>query len=290
MVAILSNQRDVILDAVRGMYTAVAIAPERGFHFPTGRPACEFVGYPAELLDAVPVTALESFAGVGYPFAANVVRPGDVVLDIGSGSGTDVLIASRLVGPAGKVYALDMTEAMRRKLRANVDLAGATNVEILDGEAEAIPLPDTSVTVVTSNGVLNLIPDKPTSVAEIYRVLRPGGRVQIADIVLATMPSEACRSHPELWAECVVGATTESNFLELFRAAGFASVDLLRRLDYFAGSPSAETRKVAASFGAQAVVVRAIKRDPSTGEYDGLASASHHRPRRVEHRTGRLDV
>jgi SAM-dependent methyltransferase len=259
MVAILSNQREVILDAVRAMYTAVATSPDQGFHFPTGRSACEFVGYPAEQLDALPITAVESFAGVGYPFAAGVIGAGDVVLDVGSGSGTDVLIASSLVAPAGHVYALDMTEAMRDKLRATVRRAGATNVEALDGNAEEIPLPDASVTVVTSNGVLNLVPDKPKAIGEIARVLRPGGRVQIADILLATLPSDACRSHPELWAECVVGATTESNFLDLLRAAGFTDVELLSYLDYFAGSPSAETRKVAASFGARTVVMRAMK-------------------------------
>jgi SAM-dependent methyltransferase len=264
MVAILSNQREVILDAVRAMYTAVATTPEKGFHFPTGRSACEFVGYPAEQLDALPSAAVESFAGVGYPFAAEVISTGDVVLDIGSGSGTDVLIASRLVGPSGRVYALDMTEAMRGKLRAILDCSSATNVEVLEGNAEEIPLPDASVTVVTSNGVLNLVPDKPKAIAEIARVLRPGGRVQIADILLATLPSDACRSHPELWAECVVGATTESNFLDLFRAAGFTDVELLSHLDYFAGSPSAETRKVAASFGAQTLVMRAMKQ-PDAG-------------------------
>jgi arsenite methyltransferase len=260
MVAILSNQREVILDAVRAMYTSVATTPEKGFHFPTGRFACEFVGYPAEQLDALPVTAVESFAGVGYPFAADVIGAGDVVLDVGSGSGTDVLIASRLVGPSGRVYALDMTEAMRDKLRANIERFGAQNVTVLNGNAEEIPLPDASVTVVTSNGVLNLVPDKPKAIAEIARVLRPGGRVQIADILLATLPSDACRSHPELWAECVVGATTEGNFLDLLRAAGFADVELLSHLDYFAGSPSGETRKVAASFGARTVVIRAVKR------------------------------
>jgi arsenite methyltransferase len=260
MVAILSNQRAVILDAVRAMYTAVATAPEQGFHFPTGRAACEFVGYPAEQLDALPAGAVESFAGVGYPFAAGVITAGDVVLDVGSGSGTDVLIASRLVGPGGRVYALDMTAAMRDKLRTNVERCGVRNVEVLEGNAEEIPLPDASVSVVTSNGVLNLVPDKPKAIAEIARVLRPGGRVQIADILVVTLPSEACRSHPELWAECIVGATTEDNFLDLFRDAGLADVELLRHLDYFAGSPSAETRKVAASFGAQTLVMRAAKR------------------------------
>jgi arsenite methyltransferase len=260
MVAILSNQREIIFDAVRAMYTAVATEPGKGFHFPTGRAACEFVGYPAEQLDTLPTPAVESFAGVGYPFAAGVVTVGDIVLDVGSGSGTDVLIASRLVGPAGRVYALDMTEAMREKLRANVERCGVRNVQVLEGTAEEVPLPDASVTVVTSNGVLNLVPDKPKAIAEIARVLRPGGRVQIADILVGTLPSDACRSHPELWAECVVGATTEDNFLDLFRAAGLVDVKVLSHLDYFAASPSAETRKVAASFGARALVIRGAKR------------------------------
>ena len=159
MVAILSNQREVILDAVRRMYTDVATQPEHVFHFPTGRRACEFVGYPAEQLDGLPAAAVESFAGVGWPFIAGVIRPGDGVLDIGSGSGTDALIASGLVGAEGRVIALDMTDAMREKLRENVKLSGVANVEVLAGDAESIPLPDESVDVVTTNGVLNLVPD-----------------------------------------------------------------------------------------------------------------------------------
>lgn len=259
MVAILSNQREVILDAVRRMYTAVASEPERQFHFPTGRRACEFVGYPAGQLDPLPLTALESFAGVGYPFAAGVIRPGDVVLDIGSGSGTDALIASSLVGRAGRLIGLDMTEAMREKLRSNAALAGAANIEVLAGNAEEIPLPDASVDVVTTNGVLNLVPDKPRVIREIARVLTPGGRLQLADIVVETLPSEACRSHPELWAECVVGATTVETYLAEFAAAGLADLEILGHLDYFAGSSSAETRKVAGSFGAHSVVMRGRK-------------------------------
>lgn len=257
MVAIQSNQREVIFDAVRRMYTDVARAPEREFHFPTGRRACELAGYPAELLDPLPVSAMESFAGVGYPFAAEVIRPGDVVLDIGAGSGTDALIASRLTGPEGLVIGLDMTEAMRDKLRANAVRAGAVNLEVLAGNAEEIPLPDASVDVVTSNGVLNLVPDKSKAIREIARVLRPGGRLQLADIVVETLPSDACRAHPELWAECVVGATTVESYLAGFVAAGLCDVMVLSRSDYFAGSSSAETRKVAGSFGAHSVVLRA---------------------------------
>jgi SAM-dependent methyltransferase len=257
MVAIISNQREVIFDAVRRMYTDVATDPAREFHFPTGRTACEFVGYPAHLLNVIPPSAVESFAGVGYPFAADVMQPGDVVLDIGSGSGTDALIAANLVGPGGRVIGLDMTEAMREKLQANVGLAGVANVEILAGNAEAVPLPDRSVDVVTSNGVLNLVPDKARAFREIARVLRPGGRLQLADIVVKSLPSDACRANPELWAECIVGASTAESYIAGLEAAGLHSVTILDQRDYFAGSSSAETRKVAGSFGAYSFVLRA---------------------------------
>lgn len=259
MVVITSEQRHVILDAVRRMYTEVAREPEREFHFATGRRACELEGYPAELLDQLPSAAVASFAGVGCPFAADVIREGHVVLDIGSGSGTDALIAATLVGPAGRVLGLDMTEAMRERLGENAERMGATNVEVLEGNAEDVPVPDGSIDVVTTNGVLNLVPDKRRAVREIHRVLRPGGWVQVADIVLAENPSEACRSKPELWAECIVGATKEADYLHFFREAGFENVELLSRVDYFAWSPSEDTRNVAESFGAEAVVFRARK-------------------------------
>jgi arsenite methyltransferase len=259
MVAILSNQREVIIGAVQAMYTQVATEPNRGFHFPTGRPACELLGYPRAQLDDIPAAAVESFAGVGYPFAAGVIGPGDVVLDIGSGSGTDALIASGLVGPAGRVFALDMTEAMRAKLRSNAAMMGALHLEVLEGEAEEIPLADRSVDVVTSNGVLNLVPDKAKVAREIGRVLRPGGRLQLSDIVVTMLPSAACRSHPELWAECIVGATTVGDYVAMFTAAGLRDIEVLRTFDYFAASASAETRKVAGSFGAHAVTLRATR-------------------------------
>jgi arsenite methyltransferase len=259
MVAILSKQRDAILGAVQAMYTDVASRPETTFHFPTGRDACLFVGYPERVLKGIPSGALESFAGVGFPFAADRIRAGDVVLDVGSGSGTDVLIASGLVGDAGRVFALDMTRSMLRKLERNIAAKGVRNVEPLEANAERIPLPDTAVDVVTSNGVLNLVPDKPRAVGEIHRVLRPGGRVQVADIVLRNPASEACRERPELWAECVVGATVEDAYLELFRAAGFEDVEVIDSHDYFSGTASAETRKLATSLGGHAIVMRARK-------------------------------
>ena len=259
MVAITSNKREHILGAVQQMYTEVANAPQQEFHFPTGRKACEFVRYPSAQLDNVPSEALESFAGVGNPFAANAIKTGNVVLDIGSGSGTDTLIAQRLVGNHGKVYALDLTQAMRSKLQGVLDRHQINNIEVLSGDAESSPLEDASVDVVTSNGVLNLVPDKARAIAEIFRVLRPGGRIQIADIALRTPVAQRFRNDPALWAECVVGAVSIERYLEMFRAAGFHDVDVIDQLEYFDGANSDQTREVAGLFGAHSVVLSATK-------------------------------
>jgi SAM-dependent methyltransferase len=258
MVAIVSNKREFILKAVADMYTDVARHPLKGFHFPTGRLACLFVGYPAAQLDRVPGTAVESFAGVGYPFSAGVVREGDALLDIGSGSGTDSLIASLLVGGSGTVWGVDMTEAMLEKFRRNIEAMGALNVQTLAGNAEEIPLPNAVLDVVTSNGVLNLVPDKPRAFREIARVLKPGGQLQISDISLEKPVSEKARTDPKLWAECVVGAVLEEDYLGMLRAAGL-EVEIIGRLDYFAGSASADTRRAAHGFGAHTILIRGRK-------------------------------
>ncbi len=259
MVHITSLKRDVIFDAVRAMYTDIARDPGRGYHVPIGDPACTFVGYPRDLFGGLPASAVESFAGVGFPFAANVIRTGDTVLDIGSGSGTDVLLASQAVGPAGHVIGLDLTAAMLSKLNATVTAEDVGNVRVLEGNAESLPLPDGSVDVVTSNGVLNLVPDKRAAFAEISRVLRPGGRLQIADIALGLPLSGDCVSNPKLWAECIVGATPEDEYLAIAGNAGLDRVETIGRLDYFSASTSAETRSIARSFNARAIVMRAIK-------------------------------
>lgn len=259
MVAFVSNKREAIHRAVRDMYTAVATAPEQRFHFPTGHSACEVLGYPKDRISSLPRAAVESFAGVGYPFAAEVIREGDVVLDLGSGSGTDALISAKLVGPRGRVFALDMTAPMREKLQAAAASAGVTTLKTIEGDAESIPLPDASVDVVTTNGVLNLVPDKPRAIAEIYRVLRPGGRLQIADIALARPVSERFRQDPQMWAECVVGAVDEGRYLDMLRAAGFERVEPLGSFDYFGLSTNSKTREVAGLFNAHAVTLRAAK-------------------------------
>lgn len=259
MVAMVSDKREFIFKAVREMYSDVAEHPGKQFHFPTGRLACLFVGYPAEQLDLLPPTALESFAGVGYPFAAGVIGQGDTVLDIGSGSGTDTLLASTLVA-CSRVYGLDMTPAMLDKLRRNAAAMGATRIELLEGNAEEIPLPDASVDVVTSNGVLNLVPDKRRAFAEIVRVLKPGGRLQLSDIALRNPVSEKSRADPQLWAECVVGAVVEDDYLMLLREAGLAA-EVIGRQDYFSGSVSADTRRAARTLGAHAITLRGKRPD-----------------------------
>lgn len=186
LVAIASYDRDAIMAAVIGMYTDVATAPQRGYHFPTGRAACEKLGYPADLLERLAPGALESFAGVGYPFLGGWITSGDTLLDVGAGAGTDSLLAAVQTGSGGRVYALDLTPAMLDKLRGNARAMGCTNLFPVCGNAEQIPLSDASIDVVISNGVFNLVPDKQRAFHELHRVLRSGGRLQISDIVIRT--------------------------------------------------------------------------------------------------------
>lgn len=255
MVAIAKFEREHIFDAVKLMYTTVANKPEKGFHFPSGRTACAFVGYPRDQLDQIAPTALESFAGVGYPFLADVIKSGDSVLDIGAGAGTDILLSALLAGKTGKAYGLDMTQAMHEKLQMNMEKMGLDNVTPIKGNAEEIPVEDNSIDVVTSNGVLNLVPDKAKAITEIFRILKPGGRVQISDIVIKKNISELdeSKANPQLWAECIVGAMNEGDYLTLFADSGFENVSVIDHLDYFAGSNSAPTRDVASYFGAESI-------------------------------------
>jgi SAM-dependent methyltransferase len=255
MVAIFGFTREKVIAAVQEMYTAVALTPERPFHFPVGREACLQVGYPAGLLEGLAEEAMQSFAGVACPFRADVIRAGDTVVDIGAGAGTDTLIASRLVGLRGKVLALDITPAMTRRLRRLVAQYGIGNVEVFEGNVEALPLAAASANVVTSNGMLNLVPDKRKAVAEIFRVLRPGGHAQIADIVIRRPVTRDCATDPKLWAECVVGAKIDDDYLAMFRDAGFENVTVLRDYDYFALSPNLATRDIAQRFGAHAIEI-----------------------------------
>jgi arsenite methyltransferase len=175
---------EILRAEIRKEYASVAQDPGKGYHFHTGRAAASRLGYAAEHLDGVPTANLASFAGTGNPFAAGPIHPGETVVDVGSGAGLDTLIAARLVGPHGHVIGVDMTPEMLANARAGAAAMGLPNVEFREGYAETLPLPDASADVVISNGVLNLTLDKTATLREWFRVLRPGGRLQVGDILV----------------------------------------------------------------------------------------------------------
>ncbi|NUR75000.1 MAG: methyltransferase domain-containing protein [Thermoleophilia bacterium] len=183
---------------IKKTYACVSDEPERDFIFPTGRAWAEDLGYPAELVH-VPDTAVESFAGVANPWQLGRLTPGERVLDLGSGAGTDSLVAVQMVGRAGRVTGIDMTPEMLAKARAAAAEMGVANAEFVEGEAEQLPFADASFDVVISNGVIDLIPDKDAVFGELFRVLAPGGRLQIADVTLQNPVSEEGRRNIDLW-------------------------------------------------------------------------------------------
>ena len=185
--------------AIQLEYAEVAEQPQLGFHFLTGRPLTAVVGYDPGLLEGIPEPTIESFAGTGNPFTLGALRPGERVVDVGAGAGIDSLIAAKMVGPRGSVIGIDMTRAMLQKARASLGELKLENVEFREGLAEALPLEDGWADVVISNGVLNLVPDKHAALSEMARVLRPGGRLQIADILVQTPVPDSAKDNVALW-------------------------------------------------------------------------------------------
>jgi arsenite methyltransferase len=184
-------------NAIREEYSLVATEPSRSFHFHTGHPLARMLGYDDAWLEGVPEDSIVSFAGTGNPFSVGPLRPGQRVLDVGCGAGMDSLIAARMVGAEGHVIGVDMTEAMLEKARRSA--AGMTNVEFHLGVAESLPVASESVNVVISNGVLNLTPDKLAALREMARVLVPGGRLQLGDILVDRPLSEKAKRDIDLW-------------------------------------------------------------------------------------------
>lgn len=189
---------DVLKDEIKKTYSSVSEQPEQDFIFPTGRAWAEDLGYPPEL-KRVPESAVESFAGVANPWQLGRLNPGERVLDLGSGAGTDSLVAAQMVGDQGHVTGIDMTPAMLTKARASAAEMGLENVEFVESEAERLPFPDESFDVVVSNGVIDLILDKDAVFSELHRVLVPGGRMQIADVTIQNPVSEEGRRNIDLW-------------------------------------------------------------------------------------------
>jgi arsenite methyltransferase len=180
-------------------YAVVAQEPEHGFHFFVGRPLARLLGYDDAWLDGVPEGTIASFAGTGNPFSLGALRPGERVVDVGSGGGIDSLIAARMVGASGRVIWVDMTPAMLDKARTSASAAGMTNVEFREGFGESLPVEDGWADVVISNGVLNLMPDKDAALREMARVLKPGGRLQIGDILVQKPVPQNAKADIALW-------------------------------------------------------------------------------------------
>ena len=183
---------DNLREEISKAYAQVALDPHKGYHFHTGRAAADRLGYNPDLYAGLPDDNIDSFAGTGNPFMLGPINPGEIVIDVGSGSGFDSLIAASLVGPEGRVIGIDMTAEMLNKARAGAEIMGAAQVEFREGFAESLPLPPESADVVISNGVLNLTPDKVKTLTEWARILKPGGRLYVGDILVSrSIPPEA---------------------------------------------------------------------------------------------------
>lgn len=233
-----SELRRRVLD----VYARVAEAPGGDFHFHRGAAyASQLLGYDAAELETLPARATSRFAGVGNPISAGPIASGEVVLDHACGAGMDLLLAARRIGPAGRAIGVDVTPAMVAVARESVQECGLTNVFVCGGAYEELPVTTASIDVVLSNGVLNLAPDKAQVVREIFRVLKPGGRLQLADVVVRRELSLSARSDPELWAACIGGALTETELFEVCEEAGLRDGHVVDHYRSFSGT-SAERR------------------------------------------------
>jgi arsenite methyltransferase len=234
---------DRLREQIRAMYDRLARAPGGAFHFHHGPAyAADYLGYDRAELATLPAASTARLAGVGNPLRVGPLQAGETVLDHACGAGVDLLLAARRVGPHGRAIGVDMTPAMREQAAASAVSAGlGAIVEIRAGLFEDLPVSDASVDVVLSNGVVNLAPDKPRVFKEIARVLRPGGRLYLADVVVARELKLQVREDPELWAACIGGAVQEEEMIELAGAAGLHDGRVTERFDCFAGT-SAEAK------------------------------------------------
>jgi arsenite methyltransferase len=242
---------------VKDMYRHVAHGDEAELHFEVGRPLAEHLGYPTDLLDGIPAEALASFAGVGYHLDLAALEAGDKVLDLGSGSGTDVFCAAVQVGTSGRVVGVDITDAQIEKAARLRDRHGFSQLELVEAHIEDLPFDDESFDAVISNGVINLSPVKDRVFAEAARVLRPGGRLAIADIVSGKPLKERTRRNVELWAACIAGAIPRSSYLDAIEAAGLRVGDVRRNNYEFT---SERALSACSTYEVQSISLVAVKR------------------------------
>ncbi|MFC6766418.1 methyltransferase domain-containing protein [Natrinema soli] len=217
---------------VKTVYRNVAEAPTDEYHFEMGRPLAERLGYPASDLDQVPAEAIESFAGVGYHFDLADLQEGDDVLDLGSGSGTDVFVAALHVGDAGSVTGLDMTDEQLEKARRLRDEAGLENVSFEQGYIEDLPFADGTFDVVVSNGVINLSAEKDHVFTEVSGVLRPEGRLAVSDIITETQMPDSIKTNADIWAACIGGAEQVNDYTDMIETPSFEVVEVRENPQY----------------------------------------------------------
>jgi SAM-dependent methyltransferase len=248
---------DELRDKVKAMYQAVAEDPHGTFHFEMGRALAERLGYESAALDRVPVEAIESFAGVGYHLGLARLAAGEQVVDLGSGSGMDAFLAAQQVGSNGEVVGVDMTDAQLAKARRLAKRDGITNVRFEKGYLEDAPVEDDFADVVISNGVINLCDDKKAVFAEIARILRPGGRLAISDIVTERQLTEAIVCDVNLWASCIGGAMQQDDYRGSIEGAGLDVREFRENPEYEFLSDSAQG--ATDTFGVKSVSVLAIK-------------------------------
>ena len=251
---------EVLRDKVKAMYQAVADEPQGTFHFEMGYGLAARLGYPTTELDQIPPEAIESFAGVGHHLALAAFQPGDHVVDLGSGSGTDVFLAARRVGAEGEVIGVDMTDAQLAKARRLAERDGFPNTRFEKGYVEQVPVPDASASVVISNGVINLCNDKAAVFREIARILAPGGRMAISDIVTEHQLTEAIVCDVNLWASCIGGAMQRDDYRAAIEAAGLSIGGVQENPQYRFVSDSA--LGATDTFGVKSVSILATKRHP----------------------------
>ena len=228
--------RERLRRGISEKYTEVAMEPEKGFHFHTGRPLSQMLGYAAGEVDRLPQPTVDSFAGTGNPFSMGEIKAGETVVDIGCGAGFDTLQAALKVGATGRVIGVDMTAAMREKAAAGAKALGLANVEVREGYLEELPVADASVDVVISNGVLNLTPDKEAVMREVFRVLKPGGRFQVGDIIVHIDVPQDAKDDVELWSNCIAGALTQDEWGWVLKQVGFTNVRWGQQTDVYSGS------------------------------------------------------
>ena len=242
---------------VRAMYRSVAENPHGEFHFEMGRALAERLGYAPADLDRIPAEAIESFAGVGYYFHLADLKEGETVLDLGSGSGMDTFIAALRIGASGKVIGIDMTDEQRAKAERLRDRDGFRNVTYMKGYIENVPVLDASIDVVISNGVINLAPDKAKVFSEVARLLKPGGRLAISDIVTEVQLPESIVCNSTLWAACIGGAAQQDDYRAKIVAAGLRVVKVEDNTAYQFISDNA--RGASKKFGVKSVSLLAVK-------------------------------